>query len=146
MRSFELSMDGSRNIRLFVEGEQKDSISLSDPSASQTSTLLAYRPNYNDHHNSGLAGLFVKIQEVFPCTSAITQYEPVCDIFTREEDGFRKGNAWIQAADIGNDIEVFGGASVWGVAAQNCPEFTPECFSNSLQIEVVCMLPRCECP
>jgi hypothetical protein len=139
-------MDGSRNLRIFVEGEQKDSISLSDPSASQTSTLLAYRPKYPDYHDSGLAGLFVNIQEVFTCTGSITNYEPVCSIFTREEDGFRKGNAWIQAADIGNNIVVFGGNSVWGVAAQNCPEFTNACFSNYLQIEVVCMLPRCECP
>ena len=146
MRSFLLSVDTSRNVRLFIEGEKMDSVSLSDPSASQTSTLLAYRPNYNDRHESGLAGLFVNIQEVFPCTSATTGYEPVCNIFTREEDGFRKGNAWIQAGDIGNHIRVFGHKLVWGVAVQNCPEFTPECFSNSLQIEVVCMLPRCECP
>ena len=146
VRSYQISVDKSRNVRLFVEGEQKDSISLSDPSVSQTSTLLAYRPKYHDLHDSNLAGLFVKIQEVFTCTSTITDYEPVCDIFTREEDGFRKGNAFIQAADNGNNIGVFGGASVWGVAVQNCPEFTNNCFPNYLQFEVVCMLPRCECP
>ena len=141
-----MSVDPSRNVRLLIEGEIKDSISISDPSASQTSTLLAYRPNFNDVHNSGLAGLFVNIQEVFTCTSVITEYEPVCDIFTREEDGFRKGNAFIQAADNGNNINVFSGKSVWGVAVQNCPEFTTACFANYLQIEVVCMLPRCQCP
>ena len=139
-------MDSSRNLRLFVEGEKKDSISLSDPSAAKTSTLLAYRPKFNDLQNSGLAGLFVNIQEVFPCTNTIAEYEPVCSIFTREEDGFRKGNAWIEAADIGNNINVFSGKSVWGVAVQNCPEFTTACFANYMQIEVVCMLPRCECP
>ena len=104
-----------------MEGEKKDSISISDPSVSQTSTLLAYRPRYNDMHDSNLAGLFVNIQQVFTCTSTIPDYVPVCDIFTREEDGFRKGNAFIQAADNGNSVGVFGRASVWGVAVQNLP-------------------------
>jgi hypothetical protein len=138
-------MDGSRNLRIYVDGVQRDSISLSDPSASQTSSLLAYRPNYDDYHDSGLAGLFVNIQEVFPCTAAINEYEPICTDFTREEDGFRKGNAWIDVGDIGNNINVFGGKSVWGVAVQTCPEFTPDCFPSYLQTEVVCMLPRSIC-
>ena len=146
IRSFQISLDGSRNVRLFVEGEQKDSISLRNPSSSQTSALLAYRPNYNDYHESGLGALFVSVQDVFTCTAEITNWEPVCNIFTREEDGFRKGNAFIQAADNGIAIPVFGGKSVWGVAVQNCPEFNNECLSNYLQFEVVCMLPRCQCP
>ena len=86
------------------------------------------------------------IQQVFTCTSTITDYKPVCDIFTREEDGFRKGNAFIQAADNGNSVGVFSRASAWGVTGQNCPEFTNTCFPNWLAFEVVCMLPRCECP
>ena len=139
-------MGASRNVRLLVEGKQKDSISLSNPSKSQTSSLLAYRPKYNDFHKSGLAGLFVNVQEVFTCTAGIKDWEPVCDIFTREEDGFRKGNAFIQAADMGNNILVFGGKSVWGVAVQNCPELNNGCFPNYLHFEVVCMLPRCQCP
>ena len=147
IRTFQISVDGSRNVRLFLEGEQKDSISLSDPAASKTSTLLAYRPNYADYHSSGLAGLFVNIKSVLTCTSSITSYEPICQIFSREEDGFRKGKAFIVAADIGNNIQVFGnGVSVFGVAVQGCPQLTNECFSNYLQFEVVCMLPRCQCP
>ena len=140
-------MDGSRNVRLVVEGEEKDSISLGDPSSSQTSTLLAYEPNYNDYHNSGLAGLFVNIKEVFPCTEKISgNYEPVCKIFTREEDGFRGGKAFIEAGDIGNNIKVFSGSSVYALAVQDCKELDGSCFPNYMQTEVVCMLPRCECP
>ena len=85
-----------------MEGKVKDTISLTNPADPQDSTLLAYRPKYSDLHNSDLAALFIKIQEVFPCTQKITKYEPVCSTFSREEDGFRKGKAFIQAGDIGN--------------------------------------------
>ena len=55
---------------LTIEGEKKDSgsnsISLNDPSAEQNSNFLAYRPDYKDYHSSGLAGLFVDIEKVFP--------------------------------------------------------------------------------
>ena len=139
-------MDDARNIRINVEGDQLDSISLSDPSVSQTSTILAYRPEYQDYHGSNLGVLFVNIKEVFSCLNSLTYYEPVCSIFTREEDGFRKGRAFIEAADSGNDFDIFSGKPVWAVAVQDCPQFTNACFSNWMQFEVVCMLPRCECP
>ena len=145
MRSFTLSVDSSRNIKLIVEGEEQDSISLTDPSSEQTSTLLAYRPEYPDHHSSSLAGLFVNIKEVFPCTQKIDQYEPVCSTFSREEDGFRKGKAFIEAGDIGNNLKVFDD-SVYALAVQDCPEMDGSCLPNYLQIDVVCLLPRCECP
>jgi hypothetical protein len=129
-----------------MDGEVKDTISLSDPSSDQTSTLLAYRPQYGDLHSSGLAGLFVNIQQVFPCTQTIDNYEPVCNTFSREEDGFRKGKAFIQAGDIGNNIKVFDENSVYALAVQDCPEMNANCLPNYLQVEIVCMLPRCECP
>jgi hypothetical protein len=138
-------MDKFRNLNIIVEGTKKDSISLSNPSSSQTSTLIAYRPNYNDYHNSGLGAVFFNIQKIFTCTSGIRDYEPVCSVFTREEEGFRKGNAFIAAADIGNNMDIFGGNSVVAVAIQNCSEFTTDCFSSYLQSEVVCMLPRDSC-
>ena len=145
MRSFTLSVDQSRNVKLIMEGEEQDSISLSDPSIEQTSTLLAYRPEYPDYHSSGLAGLFVNIKEVFPCTQKIDQYEPVCKTFSREEDGFRKGKAFIEAGDIGNNLKVFDD-SVYALAVQDCPEMDGSCLPTYLQVEVVCLLPRCECP
>ena len=128
-----------------MDGEEKDSISLSDPSTDQTSTILAYRPEYADYHSSGLAGLFVNIKEVFPCLQKIDKYEPVCNIFSREEDGFRKGRAFIEAGDIGNNLKVFDD-SVYALAVQDCPVMGPNCLPNYLQTEVVCLLPRCECP
>ena len=139
-------MDGSRNVRIKVEGEQKDYISLSDPSASQTSTILAYKPQYNDFHGTKLTTLFVNIKEVFPCLNALTYYEPVCSIFTREEDGFRKGRAFIEAGDSRNDFKIFSGKPAWGITVQDCPEFINNCFSHWLQFEVVCMLPQPQCP
>ena len=145
IRTFTLSVDSSRGVRLVMEGEVKDSISLANPSDPQTSTLLAYRPQYSDLHDSDLGALFVKIQDVFPCTRNITNYEPVCSTFSREEDGFRKGKAFVQAGDIGNNIPVFGG-SVYALAVQDCPELNTSCLPNYLQVEIVCMLPRCECP
>ena len=138
-------MNTTRDVRLILEGKVKDSINLANPSDPQTSTLLAYRPQYGDYHDSGLAALFVKIQEVFPCTQTITNYEPVCSTFTREEDGFRQGKAFIQAGDIGNNMPVFGG-SVYALAVQDCPEMGYSCLPDFLQVEIVCMLPRCECP
>ena len=83
IRTFQLSVNTTRDVRLILEGKVKDSINLANPSDPQTSTLLAYRPQYGDYHDSGLAALFVKIQEVFPCTQTITNYEPVCSTFTR---------------------------------------------------------------
>ena len=146
VRSFTLSVDSSRNVRLIVEGEEKDSLSLSNPSNSQTSAILAYKPNYQDYHSSGLAGLFVNIKQVFPCTEKIDNYEPVCKTFSREEDGFRGGKAFIEAGDIGNNMKVFSGSSVYALAVQGCGELDGSCFPNYLQVEVVCMLPRCQCP
>ena len=147
IKSFTLSVGASREVKLILEDEVKDSISLEDATKQQTSTLLAYRPEFPDYHDSGLAGLFVNIQEVFPCTREIEDYEPVCNTFSREEDGFRKGKAFIQAGDIGNNIGVFGSdTSVYALAVQDCPRLDDSCLPNYLQVEVVCMLPRCQCP
>ena len=126
-----------------MEGETKDklTIPINGPSAPQTSTLLAYRPQFEDYHESGLAGRFVKIQDVFPCTQDIANYEPVCSVFTQDEDGFRRGKRLIQAADIGNNIQVVGGDSVFALAVEGCPEMNADCLHTNVQIEIVCMLP-----
>ena len=145
IETFTLSVNvhnGARSVKLYKEYYvEQDSISLEDPSAPQTSTLLAYRPRYDDFHDSGLAGLFVKIQDVFPCTQTFFDYEPVCSIFTREEDGFRKGKRLIKAADIGNNMHVFGDDSSFAIAVEGCPEMNEDCLHSWAQFEIVCMLP-----
>ena len=105
-----------------------------------------YEPNYQDYHSSGLAGLFINIKQVFPCTEKIDNCEPVCKTFSREEYGFRGGKAFIEAGDIGNNMKVFSGSSVYALAVQDCWELDGSCFPNYLQVEVVCMLPRYQCP
>ena len=151
IETFTLSVNvhnGQRSVRLYKGNYvEQDSISLDDPSAPQTSTLLAYRPQYEDFHDSGLAGLFVKIEDVFPCTQTYFDYEPVCSVFTREEDGFRKGKRIIKAADIGNNINVFsngasfGNEAVFALAVEDCPEMNEDCLHSWAQFEIVCMLP-----
>ena len=130
-----------REVKLIKEGLTKDKININDPSAPQTSTLLAYRPQYDDFHDSGLAGLFVKIQDVFPCTQSVSNYEPVCSIFTSDDDGFRRGKRYVQAADVGNNMPVFGGDPVYALAVEGCPEMNTACLRTHVQIEIVCLLP-----
>ena len=143
-----MGLDSSRNLNLIVEGQSVDSISLSDPSQSQTSELLAYRPNYEDYHDSGLAGIFVNIKKVFPCTEGIVNYGQICSTFATEEDGFRKGKAYIELGDNGYQNELFWGkmVSVYGLAVQGCQQLNSDCLPTYVQTEVVCLLPRTECP
>ena len=147
VRTFELTVDSSRYLRLRLEGKTVDGITLSDPSKSQTSDVLAYRPNYEDLHDSGLAGIFVNIKKVFTCTEEIDEYAPICSTFTKEEDGFRKGKSYVELGDIGNNVKVFGnGVSVYALAVQGCKELTADCLQIYQQSEVVCLLPREQCP
>ena len=145
VETFTLSVNvhnGRRSVKLYKEYyDEQDSISINDPSAPQTSKLLAYRPQYDDFHKSGLAGLFVKIQGLYPCTQSIPNYEPVCTTFTRDEDGFRNAKRFIQAADTGGNINVFGGDSVFALAVEGCPEMNEDCLHSWAQFDVVCMLP-----
>ena len=69
--------------------------------------LFAYRPQFQDRQNSGLAGLFINLEGVFPCLAPLTNYSPICRVYTDEDDGFRGGRDVIDTADIGNDIQVF---------------------------------------
>lgn len=60
-----------------------------DPSIPSTvKNLLAYCPNYTDVHMSGLAGMFVNIEGLFPCVTGLPEYQPICKLFTFEGDGF----------------------------------------------------------
>ena len=153
-------MDNNRQLKLFmsnhttlleIDSTQLAAISLTDPSQAVTSlnNLLAYRPRFADGHNSNLAGVFINMEGVFPCLQPLSGYFPVCQAFSEEDDGFRNGKALIGAGDIGNGLRVFNPSSsnilTYGIAIQNCPEFTTECFPTSNSFSVACYLPRAAC-
>ena len=135
---------------LSSDSSQLAQISLSDSSLAATSSnnLLAYRPSYNDYHSSNLAGIFINLEGVFPCLAPLTNYNPICRVFTEEEDGFRNGKALIDTADIGNDFRIFSASSnilTYGLAIQGCPVFNTTCFPNYHSFSIVCYLPRASC-
>ena len=125
-------------------------VSLTDPSLAAISpnNLLAYRPRFRDDHNSGLAGVFINVEGVFPCLQSLSSYAPIRQIFSEEEDGFRGGKALIGAGDFGNHFQVFSsGARIltYGVAIQDCPEFSTTCFPTNHSFMVARYLPRAAC-
>ena len=152
-------MNDNRNLRLLRTNhttlQANDSTSLADITISSSSqpltssnNLLAYRPRFDDTHNSNLAGIFINLEGVFPCLVSLSDYYPICRVFTAEEDGFRNGRALIDAGDIGNHFRVFNSSSnilTYGIAIQECPEFTISCFPTHHSLSVVCYLPRGLC-
>ena len=97
---------------------------------------------------SNLAGVFINLEGVFPCLQSLSNYLPICQVFSKEEDGFRGGKAFIGASDVGNNIRVFSSISyilTYGVAIQECPEFTISCLSAYHSFIVACYLPRAAC-
>ena len=144
LKTIYIARDNSNNLKMSA-GDLSASISVADPSQPATSSnnLLAYRPNYSDYHSSGLAGLFINLDGVFPCNAG--HGIPTCGRFTVEEDGFNKGKALLQAADGGNNFGgIFGSSStrVYGFAFQECAE---NCIPAFYEIRVVCLLPREYC-
>ena len=128
------------------EATELATISLSNPSQAVTSSnnLLAYRPQFADAHNSSLAGVFINLESVFPCLQSLSSYNPICQVFSHEEDGFRGGKALISAGDGGNHFRVFSATSnilTYAVAIQECPEFTTTCFPTYQSFVVACYLP-----
>ena len=120
IRTFTLALDNKRNLKLKTQDGVTAVIPLQSGRKSLTSTnnILAYRPNYSD---SGLAGIFVNIEKIFPCI-AKTNYVPICSIFTSEEDGFRKGKQYTELGDLGNNVKVFGkNIATYGLAISGCP-------------------------
>ena len=140
VKTIYIGRDGDNNLKL-QHGELSASVSLADPSEPATSNnLLAYRPNYQ----SGLAGVFINLEGVFPCSSG--HGVPACSRFTVEEDGFNGGKAILQAGDSGNNFNMFNSTTyVYGFAIQGCAEFGADCFPNWYEIRVVCLLPRLYC-
>lgn len=110
--------------------------------------IFAYRPRFQDRQNSGLAAFFVNLEAVFPCLAPLTDYYPICRVYTDEDDGFRRGRDLIDTADTGNDIRVFSTTDTiltYGVAIQNCPILNTDCWSHYTSLSVVCLLPRGPC-
>jgi hypothetical protein len=125
-------------------------VSLSNSAQAVTSSnnLLAYRPRFADAHNSNLAGVFINMEGVFPCLQSLSNYNPICQVFSDEEDGFRSGKALIGAGDNGNHFRVFSTNSnilTYGVAIQDCPEFNTTCFPTFHRFTIACYLPRAAC-
>ena len=120
-------------------------LSIRDSSVAVTATtnLFAYRPRYADAHRSGLAVMFLNIEGIYPCV-ANRPYNPICRVFTDEDDGFRGGRAVVDSGDNGGTFRIFGGTSTatYGFAFQGCAEFNTTCFPNFHSFNVACTLPR----
>ena len=125
-------------------------ISIANPSQPSTSTdnTLAYRPKFGDIHQSGLAGVFLNLEKLFPCASTKGKY-PLCSVFTYDEDGFRKGKAIIEAEDNGDATHVFSSTQyikTFGFAFQGCGELNglDGCMPIYFNTAITCQLAR-EC-
>ena len=130
-------------------GPTRANLSNFDPTVSASSNnLLAYYPNYQDSHRSGIAALIINMVQAFPCISSWGTYNPVCKIFTYEDDGFRGGNAIIEASDSGNGFRnVFNGTlkGVFAFGFAGCPQLNTTCFPRWAEYIVSCYLPRSVC-
>lgn len=160
VRLLRLDMTTTRQLRLFrtnlttllpINATELATITISNGLQASTSSnnLLAYRPRFNDHHNSNLAGIFINLEGVFPCLQPLgDSYYPICDVSSEEEDGFRNGRALIDAGDIGNNFRVFSSSeniTTYGTAIQECPQLTTSCFPVYYSLSVACYLPRGVC-
>ena len=106
--------------------------------------VIAYRPYYNDVHNSNLAILFFNLEAAFPCLGGM----PICSLFPFEEDGFFRGRPLIQAADTGNHFRIFSGShsvKTFGFGFAGCSTFANSCVPDSFELSLVCLLPRSVC-
>ena len=127
------------------------SINLGSSGASPVTTsnnFFAYRPRFQDRQNSNLAAFFINLEAVFPCLAPLTNYYPICRVYTDEDDGFRNGRDLIDTGDIGNDLRVFSTTEAiltYGVAVQGCDTLHRGCWSDWTSIAVVCLLPRGPC-
>ena len=122
------------------------SIPNTDNAYTSSNNMVAYRPSYQDSHNSDLGAVFINLQSLYPCLSG-ANFHPTCSLFTSEEDGFRDGRTIIQAADIGNNFRIFSSTSnfeTFGFAFQGCSTITTTCVGN-IELDLVCLLPRNRC-
>ena len=111
---------------------------------------IAYRPYFNDAHNSNLAVLFFNLEAAFPCLKD-TNIMPACSLFAREDDGFHGGRSLIQAADIGNHFWIFSQGTdqfvkTFGFGFAGCSTFSRSCVPDSpFERSLVCLLPSGVC-
>ena len=150
VRMINIYMDATRRLTLLIRNHTTLTVSMSNPSEAVTSSdnLLAYRPRFSDIHNSNLAAIFINLEDVFPCIQLLSGYLPICSTYTEEDDGFRGGRALLGSADMGNQFRIFSSSNdilSYGVAIQDCPELTNECFPSYHSFTIVCYLPRAAC-
>ena len=117
-------------------------VSVANPSSPTTSSnkLLAYRPQFNEWHNSNLAGIFLNAKEL-TCGSTL------CTILGGDEDGFNKGQVLIGAGDGGNAFKVFSSTKdipTYGVALNGCSKINQTCLPHGFDTTIACYVP-CDC-
>ena len=159
LRFLILVMSNTRQLRLYRLNHFTIDYSIDAPlatvsvtngsqAATSSNNLLAYRPSYNDAHNSNLAGIFINLEGVFPCIVPLNNYIQICHLSSAEEDGFRHGKALIGSGDSGNNFQIFGSTAdtfTYGIAVQGCPQLNNTCFPTLQEISVICYLPRAAC-
>ena len=123
------------------------SIPYANLSGTSPENAIAYRPYFNDVHNSNLAVLFFNLEAAFPCLKD-TNILPACSLFALEEDGFYGGRSLIQAADIGNHFQIFSSyqfVNTFGFGFAGCSTFSRWCVPESFERSLVCLLPSGVC-
>ena len=147
---FQLWTDESRNLKiqklnggtLNSENKVLETLALGNGNAAKTGSYLAYRPRFKAFHQTGLGAIFLNLKKLFPCSKSA---RPICSRFTFEEDGFLQGKALLEAADSGNNMNVFGKTTnTYGIAIQGCPVLNGAngCLPAWYQMTIVCYLPR----
>ena len=123
------------------------SIPYANLSRTSPNKAIAYRPYFNDAHNSNLAVLFFNLEAAFPCLKD-TNIAPACSLFALEEDGFHGGRSLIQAADIGDNFRIFSPyqfIKTFGFGFAGCSTFSRSCVPESFERSIVCLLPSGVC-
>ena len=104
--------------------------------------LLAYYPNYKD---SNTAVTFINLEGVIPCLRE-HMVNPVCRLFTFEEDNLQKGEPFVQVFDAGSNFQIFTGSSglqqveTFAFGVRNCSTFSQQCVLPT-EVILVCWLP-----
>ncbi|XP_019853143.1 PREDICTED: uncharacterized protein LOC109582705 [Amphimedon queenslandica] len=109
---------------------------------SKTGPYMAYRPKFRGYHSTRLGAIFVNLNRLFPCARST---RVSCRRFTIEEDGFLKGKAIIEAADLGNHFRAFGtNVDTYGIAFQGCRYLNGAngCLPKWFHTTIACLLPR----
>ena len=115
--------------------------------ATSANNIIAYRPYFNDSHNSSMGILFFNLEAAFPCLRGTCNLS-VCSLFSLDEDGFLGGRSLIQAADIGNHFRIFSQnqfINTFGFGFAGCSTFDSSCVPNSFERSLVCLLPSNVC-